>query len=84
MTANDGKSYLSYWNSLVDLCNNTYHHSINKECVNADYSGLTEEIETNSKAAKYTDRVRITKYKNIFSKGNTENLSREIFILDSF
>ena len=29
------------------------------------------------------DRVRITKYKNIFSKGYTENWSREVFIVDS-
>ena len=29
------------------------------------------------------DRIRITKYKNIFSKGSTENWSREIFIVDS-
>ena len=29
------------------------------------------------------DRVRITKYKNIFSKGYTENWSREIFIINS-
>ena len=27
------------------------------------------------------DRVRITKNKNTFSKGYTENLSREIFII---
>ena len=26
--------------------------------------------------------MRITKYKNIFSKGYTENWSREIFIID--
>ena len=29
------------------------------------------------------DRIRITKYKNIVSKGYTENWSREIFIIDS-
>ena len=28
------------------------------------------------------DRVRITKYKNIFSKGYTENWSREIIIIN--
>ena len=41
----------------------------------ADYCALTAEIETNSKASKYKvgDRVRITKYKNIFSKFCTEN-----------
>ena len=42
MIANDNKSYLAYLNKLVDECNNTYHHSINKNVVNADYSALTE------------------------------------------
>ena len=42
-------------------------------------------MRTNLKALKFkvNDRVRITKYKNIFSKGYTENWSREIFIIDS-
>ena len=37
----------------------------------ADYSALTEKIETNSKAPKFKvgDRFRITKYMKIFSKG---------------
>ena len=80
MTANDSKYYLPYLNKLVDQYNNSYHHSINKKPINADYSGLTEEIETNAKAPKFkvNDRVRITKYKNIFSKGYTENWSRKI------
>ena len=32
---------------------------------------------------KVNDRVKITKYMNIFSKGYTENWSREIFVIDS-
>ena len=52
MTANDSKSYLSYLNKLVDQYNNSYHHSINKKSINADYSTLTENIETNLKAPK--------------------------------
>ena len=46
---------------------------------------MTEKVETDPKAPKFkvNDRVRITKYKNIFSKGYTENWSREIFIIDS-
>ena len=85
MTANDSKSYLSYLNKLVDQCNNTYHNSIGKEPISADYSALTENIETNTTAPKFevNDRVRITKYKNIFSKGYTKTWSREIFIIDS-
>ena len=84
-TANDSKTYLSYLNKMIDQYNNTYHHSINKRPINADYSALTEPNETNSKVPKFkvNDEVRIAKYKNIFIKGYTENQSREIFIIDS-
>ena len=84
-TANDSKTYLSYLNKMIDQYNNTYHHSINKRPINADYSALTEPNETNSKVPKFkvNDEVRIAKYKNIFIKGYTENWSREIFIIDS-
>ena len=46
---------------------------------------MTEKIQTNHKAPKFkvNDRVRIIKYKNIFSKGYTENWSRVMFITDS-
>ena len=84
-TANNSKSHLPYFNKLVDQYNNTYHHSINKKPINANYSALTQNIEMNSRAPKFkvNDTVRITKYKNIFSKCYTENWSREIFIVDS-
>ena len=84
-TANDSKSYLSYLNKSVDPYNNTYHNSVNKKPINADYSVWTEKIETNSQAPKFkvNDGVKITMYKNILTKGYTENWSREIFIIDS-
>ena len=85
MTANDSKPYLPYLNKLVDQYNNTYHYSVNEKPNNADYSALTENIDSNPKAPKFkiNDKVKISKYKNIFSKGYTENWSREIFIIDS-
>ena len=85
MTANDSKPYLPYLNKLVDQYSNTNHHSINKKPSNADYSALIEKIVSNPIGPKFivNDRVRITKYKNIFSKGYTETCSREIFIIDS-
>ena len=84
MTACDRRSYLPYFNKLADQYNNTYHLSINKKPINADYSASTENTETNPKAPKFkvNDRVRITKYKNTFSKGYTENWSKEIFIIN--
>ena len=53
--------------------------------VDGDYSALTEEIDTSQKAPKFKvgDRAKITKYKNIFSKGYTKNSSREIFVINS-
>ena len=84
MATNDSKYYLPYFNNLVDQCNNTYHHSINKKPINVDCSALTEKIETNPKSPKYkvNYRVRVTKYKNIFRKGYTENWSRKVFSID--
>ena len=84
MTANDSKLYLPYLNKLVDQYSHAYHHSIIKKPINANSSGSTENIEPNPKAPKFkvNNILRITKYENIFSKGYTENWSREIFIID--
>ena len=72
-------------NKLVNQCNNTYHRTSGKKPVNVDHSALTENIESSDKAPKFKDgdRVRISKYKNIFSKGYIKNRSREIFAIDS-
>ena len=88
VTAICSKPFLSYLNKLVDQNNNTYHCIIIlliEKPINADYSVLTEKIEMNSKALKFkvNDRVRITKYKNIFIKGYPENWSEEILIIES-
>ena len=47
----------------------------------ANYSALTKKIETDPKAPTFKtgERVRITKYKNIFSKGYTKNWLNKIF-----
>ena len=72
-------------NKLVDQYNNTYHDSLGKKPINVDYSVLTEKIEMNHEDLKFKvgNIVRITKHKNIFSKGYTENWSGDIFIIDS-
>ena len=46
---------------------------------------MTEKIETNPKAPKFkvNDTFRITKKKNVSSKGYFENWSSEIFVTDS-
>ena len=83
MRVNDSKSYLGYLEKLVDQYNNTYHLSFGKTFIDADYSAFTEEIRTTPKASKFKviDRVRISKYKNVFSKVYSKNWLREIFII---
>ena len=54
-----------------------------KKLINADYSALTEEIESSHKAPKLKagDRVTVTKYKNIFRKDYTKTWSKKCFWL---
>ena len=44
MTANDSKSYLGYFNKLIDECNNSCYRSVSKNHMHVDYSALTKEI----------------------------------------
>ena len=46
ITANDGKFYLGYLNKLVDEYEITYHRSIGKKPIHADFSASTEEIKS--------------------------------------
>ena len=65
MTVNESKSYLPYLNKLLGQYNNTYHHSIIKKLINADYSALIQKIETKPKAP---------------SKGYSNNYSGKYFL----
>ena len=53
MTANDNKSYLGYLNKLENEHNNTYHYSIDKKPIDADFFYLSEEIESSYKSPKF-------------------------------
>ena len=82
MAANDSKSYLGFFNKLVNEYNSSYHCSIGKKSIHAFYLTLTLEIESSHKAPKFKagDRVRLNKYKSIFSKGYTQKWSKQIFM----
>ena len=61
------------------------HNYVSKKPFDSDYFVLTEKTESSHKAPtfKVNDRFRITKHKNVFSKGYTKNWSREIFVIAS-
>ena len=85
MTGSDNKFDLGYFNKLVHEHNNSYHRSIGKKLIDDYYSVLIGKIESSHKAPKFRvgDKVKITSYKNIFSKGYIKNWSRKILIIDS-
>ena len=58
----------------------SYHCSIGVvKHVLSDYSALSREIASTNKALKFkvVDRVKITQYKNIFTKSYTKNWSSD-------
>ena len=69
-------------NKLSDQYNNTFHHFINKNCINVDYSALNKTIEVNLLALKLkaNDRVSITECKNILNKGYTKKIGQEKYL----
>ena len=49
--------------------------------LNAEYAEQNEDFNEKDPKFKVGDRARISKYKNIFSKGYIENWSEEVFII---
>ena len=77
-----------YFNVLDDIVknyNNTVHSSIKmkpKDVKNNNLTEYSEEFNKKDPKFKIEDYVRISKYKNIFSKGYLPNWSEEIVIID--
>ena len=45
------------------------------------YFNIGKEVNDSDSKFKVGDHVRISKYKNIFAKGYTQNWSKEIFVI---
>ena len=68
---------------IVDEYNNAYHKTIKMKPIDVKDDSFAEyNKESNEKDPKFTvgDYVRISKYRNIFSKAYVPNWSEEIFI----
>ena len=76
-----------YFNLLDDIANkyeNAVHRSINMKPINVtsnSYAEYNEDSNVTKPKFKVDDRVRISKYKNIFAKGYTQNWSEEVFVI---
>ena len=69
---------------MVNEYNNTYHRTIKMKPVdvkNNTYIDSNKEVNDKDPKFKVGDRVRISKYKNIFAKGYTPNQCEEVFVI---
>ena len=85
MTATDKNVYYDVLDNVVNKYNNTKHSTIKTKPIDVGDNNkrvyIDEHNEKDSKC-KVRDRVRISRYKNIFAKGFAPNWSKEIFIVD--
>ena len=84
MTAISKNVYINKLDDIVKEYNNTYHTLIKMKPVDVKdntYIDFKEEVNDKNPKFKVGDRVRISKYKNIFAKGYMPNWSEEIFII---
>ena len=64
--------------------NNTYHTTIKMKPIDVKdntYIDTSKEINNKDPKFKVGDRVRTSKYKNIFAKGYMPNCSEEVFVI---
>ena len=84
MTATGKKVYHDVLDDVVDEYNNTKHSTIKIKPIDVKNNKRVYIDEHNEKDSRFKvgDRVRISKFINIFAKGYTPYWSTEIFIVD--
>ena len=84
MTAIGKDVYYDVLDDVVNKYNNTKHSTIKMKPINVGNNKRVYIDEHSKKDSRFKvgDRVRISKFKNIFAKRYTPNWSSEIFIVD--
>ena len=84
MTSISKNVYIDKLDDIADEYNNTYHTTIKMKPIDVKdntYINTSKEINDKDPKFKVGDRVRISKYKNIFAKGYMPNWSEEVFAI---
>ena len=83
MTATGKNVYNDVLDDVVNKYNNTKHSTIKMKPIDVRDNKRVFIDEHNEKRSRFKvgDRVRISKFKNIFAKGYTPNWSKEILLL---
>ena len=84
MTAVSKNVYIDKLDDIVNEYNNTYHRTIKMKPIEVKDNTYIDSIkEVNDKDPKFKvgDHVKISKCKNILTKGYTPNWSQEVFVI---
>ena len=84
MTAISKNVYFDVLDDIVNKYNNTVHRTIKMKPIDVtsdSYAEYNEDSNVTKPKFKVGDHVRISKYKNIFAKGCTQNRSKEFLLL---
>ena len=84
MTSISKNVYTDKLDDIVNKYNNTYHTTIKRKPIDVKgntYINTDKEINNKDPKFKVGDRVRISKYKNVFTKGYAPNWSEEVFVI---
>ena len=84
MTAISKNVYFDMLENIVDKYNNTVHRTIKLKPIDITSDSYAEyNKDSNEKDPKFKvgNHVKISKYKNIFAKGYTQNWSKEVFVV---
>ena len=84
MTAVSKNVYCDMLDDIVNKYNNTSHNTIEMKPIDVKSNSYAEyNVDSNAKDPKFEigNCVRISKYKNVFTKGYTPNWSEEIFVI---
>ena len=84
MTSVSKNVYIDKLNDIANKCNDSYHKTIKMKPVDVKknrYIDFNKEINYKNPKFNFADFVRLSKYKNIFSKWYTPNRLKEILQL---
>ena len=84
MAAISKNVYFDVLDDIVNKYSNTVHRTTKMKPIDVagdSYAKCNENFNKNDPTFKVGDNVRISKYKNIFAKGNTPNWSEEVFVI---
>ena len=85
MTSISKNVYIDKLNAIVNKYNNTYYTTIKMKPIDVKdntYINNNKEINYKDPKSNVGDYVRISNYKNIFSKGYMPNWSEDVFVVD--